>query len=181
MSKTVKILAISVLSISAGVFALSIGFRVSGIYINTTASFPLGLYRIVDEPITKGTYVSFCPPQESVFDMAVDRQYINQGNCPSGYGLLLKRVFAQSGDTVSIDQAGIKINGERLPKSAQLNADADGQKLPQYRLNKKVLNDSEYLLLSDLNPNSFDARYFGVISRAQIQHVVRPLFTWSFN
>jgi type IV secretory pathway protease TraF len=44
---------------------------------------------------------------------------------------------------------------------------------------KAVLDDSEYLLLSDVNPQSFDARYFGLIARDQIQQVVRPVFTWS--
>ena len=180
MKKTLKILAIAVLTISTCALALSIGFRVSGIYINTTPSFPLGFYRVVDEPITKGAYVSFCPPQNEVFNMAVSRNYINQGDCPGGYGLLLKRVFALAGDTISISGAGISVNGGLLPNSAQLTADIAGYPLPQYRL-ETVLDDSEYLLLSDLNPQSFDARYFGVITRAQIQHVVRPLFTWSFN
>ena len=110
--------------------------------------------------------------------MARDRSYINQGDCPGGYGLLLKRVFAQSGDTVFIDQTGIFVNGKHLPNSAQLKADAEGQPLPQYRL-KAVLDDSEYLLLSDLNPQSFDARYFGLIARDQIRQVVYPVFIWS--
>jgi type IV secretory pathway protease TraF len=48
--------------------------------------------------------------------MAVARNYINTGNCPGGYGMLLKRVFAQGGDTVSIGGAGIKVNGELLRK-----------------------------------------------------------------
>ena len=111
--------------------------------------------------------------------MAMDRSYINRGDCPGGYGLLLKRVFAQSGDTVSIDQAGIFVNGKYLPNSAQLKIDAEGHALPQYHLDQRVLDDSEYLLLSDVNPQSFDARYFGLIARDQIQQVVRPVFTWS--
>jgi type IV secretory pathway protease TraF len=41
-----------------------------------------------------------------------------------------------------------------------------------------ILNDSEYLLMSDVNPNSIDARYFGLIAGLQIQHVVEPFFTW---
>nr|WP_256205485.1 S26 family signal peptidase [Nitrosomonas cryotolerans] len=41
-----------------------------------------------------------------------------------------------------------------------------------------MLHDSEYLLMSDVNPNSFDARYFGLIAGLQIQHVVEPVFTW---
>ncbi len=178
MKKPIKILGISVLAVSVSLFVLSIGLRISGIYINTTPSLPIGFYRIVDEPIASGAYVAFCPPKNEVFDMARDRSYINQGNCPGGYGLLLKRVFAQSGDTVSVDQAGIIVNGEHLPNSAQLTADAEDQPLPQYRL-QTVLNDAEYLLLSDVNPQSFDARYFGLIARDQIKQVVRPVFTWS--
>ncbi|MCP5275425.1 MAG: conjugative transfer signal peptidase TraF [Burkholderiales bacterium] len=178
MKKPIRILAVSVLVISISLFVLSIGARISGIYINTTPSLPVGFYKVVDEPIASGAYVAFCPPQNAVFDMARDRSYINQGNCHGGYGLLLKRVFAQSGDRVSIDQAGIFVNGEHLPNSAQLKADAEGQALPRYRL-QAVVNDSGYLLLSDVNPQSFDARYFGLIARDQIQHVVYPLFTWS--
>ncbi|SDU23485.1 conjugative transfer signal peptidase TraF [Nitrosomonas ureae] len=178
MKKPIKILAVSVLVVSVSLFVLSIGFQISGIYINTTPSLPVGFYRIVDEPIVSGAYVAFCPPQIEVFDMAINRRYLNRGDCPGGYGLLLKRVFAQSGDTVFIDQAGIFVNGEHLPNSAQLKADADGHALPQYRL-QSVLDDSEYLLLSDLNPQSFDARYFGLIARDQIRQVVRPVFTWS--
>ena len=178
MKKPIKILAVSVLALSISLFVLSIGARISGIYINITPSLPVGFYKMVDEPIVSGAYVAFCPQQDEVFDMAIDRSYINRGNCPGGYGLLLKRVFAQSGDTVSIDQAGIFVNGKHLPNSAQLTTDADGHPLPQYRL-EAVLEDSEYLLLSDLNPQSFDARYFGLIVRDQIQQVVRPVFTWS--
>ena len=177
MKKPIKILAISILAMSVSLFVLSIGARISGIYINPTPSLPVGFYKAVDEPIDRGAYVAFCPPQNAVFDMARDRSYINRGNCLGGYGLLLKLVFAQSGDTVSIDQAGIFVNGKHLPNSAQLTADAEGQPLPQYRL-QAVVNDSEYLLLSDVNPQSFDARYFGLIARSQIKQVVHPVFTW---
>ena len=178
MKKPIKILAVLILTLSVSVFVLSIGARISGIYINTTPSLPVGFYQVVDEPIVSGAYVAFCPPQNAVFDMAKGRSYINPGNCPGGYGLLLKRVFAQSGDRVLIDQAGIFVNGEHLPNSAQLKIDAEGHALPQYRL-QAVLDDSEYLLLSDVNQQSFDARYFGLIARDQIQQVVRPVFTWS--
>ena len=178
MKNPITILVVLILTLSISLFVLSIGARISRIYINTTPSLPVGFYKVVDEPILSGAYVAFCPPQNAVFDMARDRSYINRGDCPGGYGLLLKRVFAQSGDTVFIDQAGIFVNGEHLPNSAQLKIDAEGHALPQYRL-QTVLDDSEYLLLSDLNPQSFDARYFGLIARDQIKQVVRPVFTWS--
>ncbi len=178
MKITLKMLAMIVLTMSVGVFLLSIIFRLNGIYINITPSFPLGLYKIVNEPIEKGRYVSFCPPQSAVFELAVARRYINAGDCPGGYGKLLKRVFAQAGDSVSIDQTGIRVNGRLLLNSSQLTSDADGQALPQYRFNKQRVGASEYLLLSDINPRSFDARYFGLIKRVQIKHVVEPFLTW---
>lgn len=73
MKKTRNILAGIVLSVSAGIFLLSIVFRLTGIYYNNTPSFPVGFYKIVDEPVGKGTYVSFCPPQDEVFDMAMSQ------------------------------------------------------------------------------------------------------------
>ena len=178
MKTTIKILATTVLTLSAGVFVISVMFRLSGIYINTTPSFPVGFYKIVNKPIEKGRYVSFCPPQDDVFELAVARRYINPGDCPGGYGKLLKRVFAQAGDSVSIDQDGIQVNGKLLPNSGQLVIDADSQALPQFCFAKQRLDAGEYLLLSDINPQSFDARYFGLIRRAQIKHVVEPFFTW---
>jgi len=176
MSRPIKMMTTLVLTLSIGLFVLSILFRIGGIYINTTPSLPVGLYRVVDEPVTKGTYVAFCPPQRDVFDWALARGYIHPGACSGGYGQLLKRVYAVAGDTVLIDRSGITVNGELLPNSAPIHTDAYGATLPQYRLNA-VLGESEFLLLSDLNPHSFDARYFGVIEHAQIVLVVRPLFT----
>ncbi|HQU62680.1 MAG: conjugative transfer signal peptidase TraF [Nitrosomonas sp.] len=180
MKTPLRIITVLVLALSIGLFVLSILFRIGGFYINTTSSLPVGLYRIVDEPVSKGAHVAFCPPQSDVFDCAATRGYINQGDCPGGYGKLLKRVHAVAGDTVLIDETGITVNGLWLPNSAPLSTDAYGAVLPQYRLNA-VLGESEYLLLSDLNPHSFDARYFGVIDRAQIVHVVHPIITFNLQ
>jgi type IV secretory pathway protease TraF len=45
-------------------------------------SIPVGLYRIVDEPVEKGTYIIFCPPKLDVFDEATERGYIAAGFFP---------------------------------------------------------------------------------------------------
>lgn len=174
MKKIFNILAGIVLFVSVGIFLSALVFRATGIYYNNTPSFPVGFYKIIDEPVGKGAYVSFCPPQDKVFDIAMARQTIGTGNCPGGYGMILKRVFAKSGDTVSINAAGITVNDDLLPNSAQIS----GLDLPQFRMDQKALDDSEYLLMSDMNPHSFDARYFGLIAGLQIQHVVEPFFTW---
>ncbi len=178
LKELIRIMAKVILILSIGVFVLSIIARSSGIYINTTPSLPLGFYKIIDEPIQRGAHVAFCPPRSELFDDALAKGYIGGGNFSGGYGLLLKRVLAMAGDTVSINRTGIAVNGELLPNSAQLRTDAHDRSLPQYRLDA-VLDETEYLLLSDLHPQSFDARYFGLITYHQIQHVVSPVFTWS--
>lgn len=160
-------------------FLLSIIFRIKDVYINTSNSLPRGLYQAVNAPISKNAYVFFCPPEQPVFDMARERHYINSGACPGGYGLLLKRVFAMSGDTVAIGYSGVYINGQWLPNSAQRAFDQKNKALPHYELPPRELTGSELLLMSDVNSQSFDARYFGLINRKQIKSVVRPLIIWN--
>ena len=78
----------------AGIGLLALGFVcfAAGLRVNTTKSIPVGLYRIVDEPVEKGAYVIFCPPKLDVFDEAKERGYIAAGFCPGDYGLMMKRV-----------------------------------------------------------------------------------------
>lgn len=41
-----------------------------------------------------------------------------------------------------------------------------------------LLGAGEVFLMADASPTSFDARYFGPVSRGQILNVVVPLLTW---
>ncbi len=174
----VKILAGLLLFISAGLLLVSILMRVTNTHYNATSSLPLGFYQEIDAVIEKGTYVSFCPTQRPVFDMALARNYISTGDCKNGYRPLLKRVLAIAGDTVSINKRGVFINTRHIPNSAQMETDALGAELPAYQLNQHTLSDQQFLLMSDINPKSFDARYFGLAKRSEITAVVRPVLTW---
>lgn len=150
----------------------------TGVVINTTASLPLGLYRAIDAPLARGAYVKFCPPPSALFDEAARRGYLHAGFCPGGYGPLLKRVLAVPGDRVQVAGDGVRIDGRFVPLSAPMWADGGGRTLPRY-VQDRVLNSSELMLMSDISPVSFDARYFGPVDRAQVQAVIEPLFTWS--
>ena len=46
-----------------GVFALVAVFILSGARVNSTASFPRGLYWEINAPLKKGDLVIFCPPK----------------------------------------------------------------------------------------------------------------------
>lgn len=148
-----------------------------GLRINTTPSIPVGVYRLTNDPLSKGAYVLFCPPPAPVFDMAKDRGYLSAGFCPGGYGHLMKKILAAENDVVAIGEDGVHINGQLLPLSAPFLVDGAGRGLPQYEASF-VLGSTELLLMSDSNRGSFDGRYFGSINRQQIEGVLHPIFTW---
>lgn len=170
------------------VFQMGIGFVLAvyglcgvayavGIRLNTTPSIPVGIYRMTDDPIVKGSYVVFCPPSAPVFELAKERGYISAGYCPGGYGHVMKKILAVKGDRVAINADGVHVNGRLLPLSVPASVDGAGGPLPKYKA-AWVLGSAEFLLMADKNDRSFDGRYFGTINRTQIEGVIRPVFTW---
>ncbi|OLL27302.1 conjugative transfer signal peptidase TraF [Burkholderia sp. SRS-W-2-2016] len=150
----------------------------AGARVNTSKSIPLGLYWTSSAAITKGEYVIFCPPQRTVFANARERGYIGSGFCPGDFGYMMKKVLAAKGDTVSLTPQGVTVNGELLPHSKPLPADAVGRPLPRMTDERYTLGESELLLMTDRSATSFDARYFGPVTREQVKSVIRPVFTW---
>lgn len=153
----------------------------SGLRLNTTSSIPLGLYRMSHDPIVKGAYVLWCPPERQEFDLAKERGYIGAGFCPGGYGNMMKKVVASHDDVVSVTDAGVLINGRLMPASQPVEADSLGRPLPRFRVTDHRLGPSEFLLMSDTNSRSFDARYFGFVHRTHIQSLIHPIWTWEWR
>jgi conjugative transfer signal peptidase TraF len=156
---------------------LGMACSVAGARINTSRSIPVGLYWLTERPIEKGEYVLLCPPPGNVFDEARKRGYFGAGFCPGDYAYLMKKVLAAKNDKVTISDDGVRVNGELLPFSTPLSADKQGRPLPILRGDYQ-LGASDLLLMTDVSPLSFDARYFGLVKRAQIKGVIRPVFTW---
>jgi conjugative transfer signal peptidase TraF len=149
-----------------------------GLRVNTTRSIAPGLYVVTGEPLHAGAYVLACPPPVQPFLEAHARHYIAPGVCPGGMAYLMKRAAALPGDRVEFTDAAVLVNGHVLPGTARVRADSAGRPLPQPASASAVLGD-EVLLLGDVNPRSFDGRYFGPVERAQVLAVIRPVFTWN--
>jgi conjugative transfer signal peptidase TraF len=154
------------------VLTLLAGFRV-----NHTHSFPPGVYWAVPKAPAVGDLVFWRPPDTPAFQMAQQRGYVGSGGWLK-YEQMLKRLVAVAGDVVSIDDAGVTVNGHILANSKPLPVDEAGRPMPVLRLRDYRLKPGEVLLMSDYSPTSFDGRYFGPIPRTQIQSVVRPVWTW---
>ena len=171
---------VSVATAVAGVSLLLLGAMAyaSGARINSTRSIPVGVYWLSSDPVVKGAYVIFCPPQVGVFDEAKARGYIGAGFCPGEYGYMMKRVLAAKDDAVSVADDGVRVNGELLAHSKPIQADKSGRPLPRFQASTYTLGSAELLLMSDVSDTSFDGRYFGPINRSQVQTVIRPVITW---
>ena len=157
--------------------ALGMACSVAGARINTSRSIPVGLYWLTERPIAKGEYVLLCPPPSNVFDKAKQRGYFGAGFCPGDYEYLMKKVLAAKKDRVVLADDGVHVNGELLPFSTPLIADKQGRPLPVLR-GEYELGAADLLLMTDVSPLSFDSRYFGLVNRAQIKAVIRPVFAW---
>jgi len=158
--------------------ALLAALHVAGLRFNPSKSVALGFYWQTSAPLEKGAYVLVCPPESPIFQLAKERGYLHAGFCPNGTNGMLKWVAASAGDRVSISRDGVKVNGKTLSLSKPYATDQGGRPLPQLELSDYPLSANELLLMGNASAASFDSRYFGLIDRAQIQGVVRPLFTW---
>jgi conjugative transfer signal peptidase TraF len=167
------------IAISTGtLFAVVLMFgAVLGVRLNSASnSLPPGLYRIA--PRGRGSDLLICPTgvAESV---SIGREYRPKGaGCGDGYAPLLKPISARCGDTVTVSNAGISINGRLLPNSKQYAKDALGRPLPLVPTGTYPVLPGTVWVISTYNRFSFDSRYFGPIRLDEKVRYANPF--WLF-
>ncbi len=150
---------------AAGLVALAIaGARASELILyNETPSMPVGFYARSHEPIVVGSIVTI-RAHDVAHDYAMSR----------GAGAdfrLLKRIAATPGNIVCADGEQITIDGEL--RALRRSLDRSGRELPTWS-GCHALGAHEYLVLGD-SADSFDGRYFGAVTEADIEGVWRPI------
>jgi conjugative transfer signal peptidase TraF len=150
-----------------------------GARVNTTGSYPPGLYWLTGEAAQKGALVIACPPDVEAVAEGFRRGYIGAGFCPGGYGYVIKKIVGLPGDRITITGQGVSVNGEAIPNSTPRRTDTEGKPLP-FRETAYTLVTAQVLLMSDYSPKSFDGRYFGPVEQTGIKGVLRPMLTISF-
>ena len=156
--------------------ALGCGGIAAGLRYNGTSSYPVGFYLSSGKRAQRGDLVFVSLPSSLVLDLARERGYLNVAYCSVNH--LLKRLAGVPGDRVTIDAAGVEVNGIHLANSAPLPCDAAGRPLQAFLLKDRILAPEEVLLMSDYNPQSFDSRYFGPIEETAIESLVTPVLTF---
>jgi conjugative transfer signal peptidase TraF len=161
-------------------FGLLAVCRSAGLWINTTDSMPMGLWRGTQRQAARpGDVVLICLPATPVPELGQVRGYIAPGPCPTGQEVLLKPIAAGVGDTVKVSPAGISVNGREIANSAQLARDSRGRPLPHVAAGSYRVPAGQIWLISPHNPRSFDSRYFGSVPAGFVRSTVRPV--WVFD
>ncbi|HIF0226155.1 conjugative transfer signal peptidase TraF [Legionella pneumophila serogroup 1] len=175
MKKLSVITTIGLIGILCLAFILiAIGFRV-----NLTDSIPAGLYRINNTGNIKNSYVIFCPDDRKAFKQAMKRGYIDHGLHCSGYGYLMKKVVATSGDVISVTSKGVFVNHTLIPYSKPKLKDGMSRLLPQWHALNYRLKEGEFVTMTSQSEWSFDSRYYGPIHIGQIKGIITPI--WVIN
>ncbi|MEE9321394.1 MAG: conjugative transfer signal peptidase TraF [Granulosicoccus sp.] len=145
-----------------------------GVRINISASFPLGLYRALDDPWRKQDLVMACLPK-SVGQLGIERGYLGLSSECEGHTPVIKRVVAIAGDKVVIDKA-ISVNGQAIANTPVATTDAAGRQLKA--ATSRITSKKHVWLVSNHTPTSFDSRYYGEIPASMVKYKVVPLWTF---
>lgn len=169
----------ALLTLAAGAVFLAgmaAAFALGGYRVNFTPSYPYGLWKIeaLDREVRVGDRLFVCPPLGEAATLGLERGYLPRGLCPSGTGPLIKTVAALPGQLVEID-GRVVIDGEPLPESSVLEADAEGRAMPVF--GGGTVMDGTLFLHSDY-VGSYDSRYFGPLPAEGTLGLAREVLTF---
>jgi conjugative transfer signal peptidase TraF len=148
----------------------------AGIRFNTTASVPIGLYRITSDSNT--SFVELCPPGP-LGPISVQRGYrrfARLEGCPDGGELVLKVIVAHPGDLVETSANGIKVNSSSIPNTAPAARDSAGRVLRHWPFGHYRVQPGAVWVASWYNVKSFDSRYFGPVPISEVKYRLHPLW-----
>jgi conjugative transfer signal peptidase TraF len=163
------------LVLTSGIVASSIiGIGSAGLRVNVTPSMPVGIYWAT---VSSGAaLVEFCP-EEPFARESRKRHYRPYGVvCRDGGASLVKPVVARSGDIVEVNEAGIAVNGNRLPATVTLAADSEGRALTPWPHGNYLVAADELWVASPGKLGSYDSRYMGPIRKHQVIGGLVPLW-----
>lgn len=139
---------------------------------------PIGFYeQIMTREIKRGDLVSVCLPKP-IAAVALQRGYLRAGNCPSEVVPVLKRVIAIPGDTITLTNSDITVNGLKY-YAPFMSIDHNKRPLQKFIHNGLYQSNHGYWIYGDNDPiQSWDSRYYGAVDRKAIIGIYKPLLTF---
>ena len=149
--------------------------RHAGLYINMTASLPMGIYKVTlidaQNAEIKVNDLVMIPPSEYE-ETGIDSA-LNENRA------MIKKAAALAGDVIDSDGQSIYINGSRLEYSNIYEKDKFNQTLPAQQYPYRVPQNSVYI--TSEHPYGYDSRYFGPIDLKHIKGRARIVFRFPFQ
>jgi conjugative transfer signal peptidase TraF len=133
------------------------------VLFNATPSVPTGFYVRSDAPVREGVFVTV-RAADVARDYAAMRHFADIGD------RFIKRVAARAGVRVCGNGASVQVGAQTLTRATH---DSAGRALPTWE-GCHVLHAGEMFLMGE-TPDSFDSRYFGIVSEDAIEGVWKRL------
>jgi conjugative transfer signal peptidase TraF len=168
------------LTFIAAVIVAGVVVENGGVWLNLSPSMPVGLYLsryVRDDRVgfRRGTIVAVCLPKPlAAWGRA--RGYLARGRCRDGAAPVGKPIFAIGGDTVIVSSSGLTRNRETIQSTRALSRDRAGRPLPQLAPGTYPVEKGDLWLISTHTVLSWDSRYYGAVSAANVIAVLRPLW-----
>ncbi len=143
----------------------------------TDSAAPAGIYRLSAAPIGRGALVAACLPA-AIARTGLARGYLAEGDCPAGAEPVAKVIGAVPGDVVELEPGWVAVNGMKFPNSQTAARDSVGRGLAHALWGTRRVGAGEVWLFGFNDARSWDGRYFGPVSAANLRGVLRPVLTW---
>ena len=148
-----------------------------GLVFNLSSSVEIGIYNEtpIPDPIKKNTIMSLCLPT------AIQSDVFTNFGIPTGAGRcggvqpIVKKIVGEPGDTISVTENGVIVNGTLLPNSTLSEVVIKGYDWGNI-YKDYTLSSGEYFVLGDKHPDSLDSRYFGPVKKTWFIAALEPLW-----
>ena len=153
----------------AGIAWAEVGPAPYGLLYNPSESAPKGWYaRVPVRRLTLKTWVIARLPIQAA-SLAAQRHYL-PATVP-----VLKQIIATAGQLVCVRHGTVYVDSRLLVRARAF----DGAHRPLIAWDGcRTLHADEFLLINAGSESSFDSRYFGPLSRANVLANAIPLWTW---
>jgi len=175
MHKVIRSLCVVLGGMVIGFTIMAVMAVGSGYRFNPTSSAPVGIWKISSEKPHKlnvGEYVLICPPVHEVLNSLIKQGRMFKGRCDSGTVPFIKEVVAHSKGTFRVEDDGVYIDDEVIPKTAPYPWEHLIPAPPS------EINSDEFVAIQTLHVGSIDSRYFGPLPVDDVIGVIEPIWTY---
>lgn len=136
---------------------------------NKSSSMAIGRYMAfpVFKPELGNTYTICLSPDKKKYLNTMSKLGLEAGDCANGYISLLKQIVAVPGDIIEITMRGVLVNHQLIANSQSSTTYNNINLLPLKIGYIHKLVNNEYFVMG-IDPQSYDSRYFGMISQSEI-------------